>query len=164
MMSADSARTALYSAELAAFDGTDLEEVVGVDRVAAVVGEIVEGSWWPGPSVAVRAARSDARSSSARCNADDLRTTIAIATDQATLATAAHELAHALAGPGARHDATFRAAYLDVVAVMTNRSTVDRRGDLHVRQLGDALAAAGLEVGSRRWPAPPDETTNAIAL
>jgi hypothetical protein len=137
---------------------------VGFDEVAAAIRDVIDGPWWSGPAVTVRAARSDARSSSARCAAGGESTTISIASDQATIATAAHELAHALAGPEAGHDELFRAAYLDVLAVMTNRSFVDRRGDLHVRQLRTALAGAGLEVGPRRWGEPPARTTGPIAL
>ena len=60
-------RATVYAAELAAFDGTDLEEVIGFERVASRLASVIEGSWWPGPVTAVRLARSDARSSSTRC-------------------------------------------------------------------------------------------------
>jgi hypothetical protein len=158
----DSERAAVYAAEAAALDGTDLEDVVGIDRVGAVVGSIVAGEWWPGPVVEVRAARSDARSSSARCGASS--TIVRIAASQATLATGLHELAHALAGVEAGHGARFRAALLDVVAVATNLDSTDRRRRLHVDQLAAAFRAAGLAVGVRSWPAPPAEITGAIAL
>jgi hypothetical protein len=160
----DLERTAVYAAELAAFDGTDLESVRGLDRLTLVVDDLVAGKWWPGPSVSLRAARADARSSSARCGGGIDGVTIRLAANQATLATVAHELAHALAGPAAGHDGLFRAAYLDVVAVMTNLESTDRRGLLHVEQLRVAFAAAGLSVGRRRWPPPPDSTSGAIAL
>lgn len=163
-MAVDRDRTALYAAELAAFDGTDLERVVGLDAVIAAMRDVIESQWWPGPSVAIRGARADARSSSARCSAVGGGTTIAIAAGQATMATAAHELAHALAGAEVGHDASFRAAYLDVIAVLTNRSSVERRGDLHGEQLRDALSAAGLDVGNRRWPAPPEAVSGPIVL
>jgi hypothetical protein len=81
-----------------------------------------------------------------------------------TVATLAHELAHALAGSAAGHDAVFRIAYADVVGVITNLASTDRRRDLHVHQLLEAFTAAGLPVGARRWPAPPAATTGAIAL
>ena len=160
-MSADVGRTAVYAAELAAFDGTDLEAVVGVDAVRRLVSDVMEGEWWPGPAVVVRAMRSDARSSNARCDGDS--TTISIAAPQATVATAIHELAHALAGVAAGHDETFRRAHLDVVAVATNLRRSDTRGDLHVDQLRSAYAAAGLAIGPRSWPEPPP-VGGAIAL
>ena len=156
----DSDRAAVYAAELAAFDGTDLELVVGAERLAAVVDRLTAGEWWPGPVVAVRPARSDARSSSTRCAASGA--TIRLADNQTTVATAAHELAHALAGVGAGHDGRFRAAYLDVIAVVTNLDPTDRRGPLHVDQLAEAFAAHRLLVGPRNWPEAP--TTGAIAL
>jgi hypothetical protein len=159
-------RSAVYAAELAAFDGTDLEEVVDLAPIVDRMRSVTAGGWWPGPPVEVRAARADASSSSARCatSAVDGRVTIRIAGQQTTVATAAHELAHALAGVGAGHGAVFRAAYLDVIAVITNADSTDRRLDLHLDQLATAFAAAGLPVADRRWPGPPPSTTTAIAL
>lgn len=155
-------RAAVYAAELAAFDGTDLEVVVGVERLAAVADRLTAGEWWPGPMVVVRSARSDARSSTTRCAATGA--TIRVAESQATVATAAHELAHALAGAGAGHDGRFRAAYLDVIAVLTNLDPTERRGAIHVDQLRTAFAAGGLDVADRGWPAPPPAIAGPIAL
>ena len=81
-----------------------------------------------------------------------------------TVATAAHELAHVLAGPGRAHDPVFRQAYLDVVRVMTNVDSTDRRHDVHVQQLLGAFGTAGLGVGERSWPAPPAAVGGAFAL
>ncbi|WP_420450588.1 hypothetical protein [Ilumatobacter sp.] len=164
MTAVDADRAQVYAAELAAFDGTDLEEVVGVESVAAAIGEVVASSWWPRPAVSVAAARRDARSSVTRCtgivgDASEIR----IAGPQATLATAAHELAHALAGVAHGHDAVFRRAHLDVIAAITDRDRVDGRGDLHVVQLMHAYAAAELPVATRRWTEPPT-TGGPIAL
>jgi hypothetical protein len=153
----------VYAAEAAAFDGTDLELVRSFDEVSAVIAAVAEGPWWPGTPVRVVAARRDAASSSARERAD-AGTVIRLAAGQTTVATAAHELAHALAGPGAGHSPVFLAAYLDVVAVVTNLDSRDRRHRLHVDQLRDALGAAGLVVGTRAWPAPPEASGTAIAL
>ncbi len=162
-MKADCGRAELYAAELAAFDGTDLESIKPFDDVAAAIGAVAGGAWWPAPDVRVVSARRDARSSSARRIEGNV-TVIRLSAEQSTLATAAHELAHALAGPAAGHSALFLAAYLDVVAVMTNLHPRDRRHHLHVDQLRDAVEAAGLVVGRRQWPAPPESTSTAIAL
>lgn len=159
----DADRAQAYAAELAAFDGTDLEEVVGVDVCVAAIDSVVAGGWWPGGAVTVRPARSDAGSSSTRCGLDGGSPEIRIAAPQATIATAAHELAHALAGVQAGHDAVFRRAHLDVVQAVTNVDRLDGRGLLHVDQLRRAYSAAGLDVGERAWPAPPD-VGGAIAL
>jgi hypothetical protein len=152
----DTDRAAVYAAEIAAFDGTDLEEQLGYQAIERRLREVLEGEWWPGGCVEVRPARSDAQSSSARCTHDGEApsTTIRLAAPQATLATAAHELAHALAGVAAGHGTAFRRAHLDVIAVLTNIDLTDRRGDLHVGQLTDAYMAAGLTIGDRSWPAP----------
>lgn len=158
----DRNRSALYAAELAAFDGTDLEVVVDVDRLAALADQLMAGEWWPGPVVAVRPARSDARSSTTRCAAAGA--TIRLAAGQATIATTAHELAHALAGVGAGHDGRFRAAYLDVIAVITNLDPTDRRGQLHVEQLRRSFAAHGLDVSPRGWREPPSAISGPIEL
>jgi hypothetical protein len=159
----DGDRTAVYAAELAAFEGTDLEQLRPFDQLAELAREMTAGEWWPGPEVRFQRARVDARSSSTRC-ADRDGATVRLAHRQLTVATVAHELAHALAGGAAGHDAVFRIAYADVVAVITNIVTTDRRRDLHVRQLLEAFGDAGLLVGSRRWPAPPSATSGAIAL
>ncbi|HYN33509.1 MAG TPA: hypothetical protein VES40_12855 [Ilumatobacteraceae bacterium] len=159
-------RAAVYAAELAAFDGTDLEDVIDFPSLVQLMRSVTTGEWWPGPDVDVIAARSDAASSSTRCAmlAAGGRMTIRLAATQMTAATAAHELAHALAGLGDGHGPVFRAAYLDVVAVITNVDSTDRRRELHVDQLATAFADVGLRGGDRRWPPPPGSTTAAIAL
>ena len=164
-MDRDAERSAVYAAELAAFDGTDLEVVQLFDAISAMAIEVIGGEWWAGGVVDVRPARSDARSSSTRCGSDQTdANTIRLASPQMTVATVAHELAHALAGVRQGHDATFRRAFLDVVAVITNLDTADRRRSVHVDQLADAFRAAGLQVGARTWPAPPPGATGPIAL
>ena len=161
---ADLGRAQVYAAELAAFDGTDLEAVIDVDRVLSAMRRVTAGEWWPGGDVTVKPARSDARSSSTRCGAEEGSVAaITIAAPQATIATAAHELAHALAGVAHGHDATYRRAHLDVVQAITNVDRVTSRGMVHVAQLWNAYAAAGLDVGDREWPEPP-AAGGAIAL
>ena len=108
----DVGRAEVYAAEAAAFAGTDIETVQPFDVIAAAVAEVTSGEWWPGPEVSVVRARRDARSSSARGVAG-ATTVIRLAAEQMTIATAAHELAHALAGPDAGHSPVFVAAYLD---------------------------------------------------
>ena len=162
-MNRDCGRAELYAAEAAAFDGTDLESELPFDDVAAAIDGVTGGAWWPGGAVRVVAARRDARSSNAR-RIDATTTVIRLAATQLTIATAAHEVAHALAGPLLGHSPVFLAAYLDVVAVITNLDSCDRRGDLHVRQLRGAFDVAALAVGRRQWPAPPGSIGTAIAL
>lgn len=162
----DPDHTALYAAEVAAFDGTDLEELRPFEDIEGALRSIVGGSWWPGGRVSVERARVDAASSATRCSVDGqgVKATIRLSALQMTVATAAHELAHALAGASCGHDDVYRRAYLDVVRVITNLDSTDRRRDVHVTQLADAFAAARLHVGERRWPAPPDSTGGAFAL
>jgi hypothetical protein len=163
----DNERTALYAAELAAFDGTDLEVQIGHDFIARRIQDVVAGEWWPGPSIEVRRARADALASSTRCAlaaADGSTAIIRFAAEQTTTATAAHELAHALAGVAVGHGPVFRRAYLDVLAVITNLDSTDRRRDLHVGQLAAAFVARDLSVGDRQWAAPPLEDVGPIAL
>ncbi len=160
-------RAAVYAAELAAFDGTDLEADMGYAAVARVTEAVLATSWWPVRSARVQPARSDAASSSTRCAAadgdvGDVR--IRFARGQCTVATAAHELAHVLAGPAHGHDPQFRAAYLDVISVITNLTSATRRHNVHVDQLRRAFAAVGLPIAERTWPPPPPELAGAIAL
>lgn len=165
----DANHEALYAAELAAFDGTDLEQVRPFAAIAALLQQVVGGPWWPAGEVEVRRARVDAGSSSTRCSGGEVgaavaRATISLAGPQMTVATAAHELAHVLAGAGCGHDAVYRRAYIDTVRVMTNLDPTDRRMGLHVEQLSAAFRAAGLGVGERSWPAPTEGTGSAFAL
>jgi hypothetical protein len=148
----DAGRTAVYAAELAAFDGTDLESVRSVDAIIAVIDSVAGDAWWSGPEVRAVAMRADAESSCARLVEGFVE--IRLATPQATWATAAHELAHALAGIEAGHGPVYRCAMLDVVEVVTNTAVGERRGRLHVAQLADAYRSAGLRIGDRRWEAP----------
>lgn len=160
-------RSAVYAAELAAFDGTDLETPIAFDVLVNRVESVLQGEWWPGPPITVRAARRDAASSSTRCWGEDgsrSRSEVRFAVGQLTVATAAHELAHALAGVDAGHGPTFRAAYVDVVTVITNVDSRARRRDLHARQLSTAFAAAGLVIGDRHWAPPPVSASGPIAL
>ena len=69
-----------------------------------------------------------------------------IAPGQHTLGTLAHELAHALAGVTHGHDASFRAAHVDVCALLADRAAA--------ASLVAAYAQIGLTVGRRRWPPP----------
>ena len=163
-VTADVDRAQVYAAELAAFDGTDLEEIVGFDAVERAIAAVISGEWWPGGPVVVQAARSDARSSVTRCGVEsDSCAEVRIANPQATIATAAHELAHALAGVSHGHDGHFRRAHLDVVQAITNLDRLDARGDLHAGQLRRAYDAAGLAVSERTWSEPPD-ASGPIAL
>lgn len=163
---ADAGREAVYAAELAAFDGTDLEVLLGFDDIVGICGRVTSGPWWPGPPIELRRARVDSGSSSTRCvpTDDGSRTVIRVAASQTTRATIAHELAHALAGVEAGHGPRFRRALLDVVLVLTNTGSADRRARLHHDQLAESFVAFALPVGERRWPAPPADLAGPIAL
>jgi hypothetical protein len=159
----DGDRSAVAAAEAAAFDGTDLETVRPFAVVAEAIHAVTATAWWPGGPVRVIAARSDARSSSAR-SVVGVPSVIRLAADQLTIATAAHELAHVLAGPAVGHGPVFLAAYLDVLGVITNLDSADRRRYLHVDQLRQAVHAGGLVVGQRAWLDSPDTNGSPIAL
>jgi hypothetical protein len=146
---ADRGREAVYAAEVAAFGGTDIDQVVTLDDVRALAASVVAGDWWAscgGPPVAVVGARSDAASSSARA-ATGTGVLIRLAPTQWTAATVGHELAHALAGVAHGHDDRFRAAHVDVVAVIA--------GGAAAADLDRAYRAHDVPPGDRSWP-PPD--------
>lgn len=145
---ADVGRTAVYAAEDAALGGTDLDEERPLPDLVAIAAALTTGPWWRevgGPRVVVAAARPNARSSAARAGSGRV-VRITLAGGQRTVATLAHELAHALAGVPHGHDATFRAAHVDVVALLAGSAA------------GEALAAAygrlGVPAGRRSWAAP----------
>lgn len=161
--SCDDGRQAVYTAETIALGGTDLDDLCDIDALRAVARRVTADPWWAGPAVRVRQARVDAASSSATGPAGAAgEIVVRLSAPQATLATVAHELAHALAGVERGHDPTFRRAMLDVIAVVTNLDTTDRRRRTHVDALAEAYAALGLDVGDRRWSEPPHP--GAIAL
>lgn len=164
--SGDVGRAAVYACELAAFDGTDLEDRRSFEELERIIRSIAEDPWWTGPVVTVRRARVGTTSSVAAGSVGraEAPVEIRLADGQCTLATAAHELAHALAGVDHGHDGVFRRAYLDVVAMETNLDPLDRRGTTHVDQLAEAFASAGLALAGRRWPPPDAGTVGAIAL
>jgi hypothetical protein len=143
----DVGRTAAYAAEDAAFGGTDLDAERAFDDLVGLADDVTGGPWWArcgGPVVRVEPAAAGAASSSAR--AADGGVLVRLAAGQRTSATLTHELAHALAGIGHGHDARFRAAHVDVAALVGSAAAG--------RALAAAYAAGGVPAGRRRWPSP----------
>ncbi|MCU0259381.1 MAG: hypothetical protein MUE78_00030 [Ilumatobacteraceae bacterium] len=141
----------MYAAERAAFEGTSLETVVDLASLRRSADQLTASPWWPRGPIPVRAARSDAGSSSARVGPAGVE--VRLAAPQQTVATLAHELAHVLAGVEHGHDAVFRRAHVDVVGALV--------GDEPAQWLAEAYEAFGLVVGARSWTQPPPR---AIAL
>lgn len=138
----------MYEAERAAFDGTTLDEPAPLANLVELARAVTSGTWWAaagGPAVLVAAARRGTRASRATSPAAET-VEVRLADGQTDLATLAHELAHALAGVRGGHGARFRAAHVDVVAVIGGAAQ------------GAALVAAydgfGVPAGVRGWPAP----------
>lgn len=153
-MSGDRGRTALYAAELAAFDGTSYESTAPIGELQAIARRIAAAPWWPHGDVAVVVARADAASSSTR-QRDGAAPVVRLARPQMTPATLVHELAHVLAGVAHGHGPRFCRAYLDLVGFLW--------GEEPASWLADALAAMGLEPGDRAWPRPPDHRAGGLA-
>ena len=138
----------MYAAEEAAFGGTDLDRPVPLDDLVAVAAGVVAGEWWAacgGPPVVVVAGRSDAASSSARTGSGR-EVLVRLAPSQRTTTTLAHELGHALAGVRHGHDGSFRAAHVDVVAMVA--------GGALAAILARSYADHDVPVGDRWWPPP----------
>jgi hypothetical protein len=151
----DRGRAEVYAAELAAFEGTELEAVVGFHELVALAERVMSEAWWPKGRVRVRRARADARSSATRHTS---RAVIHLAAPQMTPATLVHELAHVLAGVEAGHGALFRRAHVDVASFAFG---VERGS-----WLSTAYASSRLSLGTRRWaqPRPADGASDRIAL
>ena len=147
-VSRDDDRSEVYAAELSAVGGTTLEQQVPLRELHDAAAAIVASAWWPTGPVAIRSARSDARSSRAQDRGDQVE--IRLAAGQHDMATLIHELAHALAGTAAGHGPIFRAAHLDLMSLMAQPADVE--------WLRLAYAAHGLKVGERRWEQPPPAT------
>jgi hypothetical protein len=139
----DHGRAQVYAAELAAYEGTELETVVEFDALVTLAERVMSDAWWPEERVQLRRARSDARSSTTRHTS---RTAIHLAAPQMTPATLIHELAHVLAGVDAGHGARFRRAHVDLASLAFGSD----RG----QWLEAAYASAGLVLGRRAWAAP----------
>jgi hypothetical protein len=143
----DIGRAATYAAEEDAFGGTDLDAESSLEALVAMATAITAGEWWGAcgaPAVRVEAASAAAHSSSTRSTGPVVL--VRLAGGQHTPGTLTHELAHALAGVAAGHDGVFRAAHVDVVALLAGAGAA--------ADLVRAYASAGLEVGDRRWPSP----------
>jgi hypothetical protein len=153
----DVGREATYAAEEDAFGGTDLDAATSLEALVALAKTITAGEWWRAcgaPTVLVEASSTVANSSSARSAGPAV--VVRLAGGQRTPGTLTHELAHALAGVAAGHDDVFRAAHVDVVALLAG---ADAAGDL-----GHAYAVAGLAIEERRWPAPIRGTGDGFAI
>lgn len=142
----DVGREAVAAAEEAAFGGTDVDDRRDRASLQARLSAVVDGPWWReyGPAVTIGRPRASDRSSSARTCGSGVE--VRLASGQLTLATVVHELAHALAGLSHGHDPLFRAAYVDVTALLA--------GVEAARRLTGAFEAFGLGVGERTWPQP----------
>ena len=148
----DDGREAAYAAEDAALGGTDVDQWRPWATLRAVADDVLTSRWWRStgaPPVAVIRARAGTRSSTARSSAGraDGTVTVRLARPQWTVATLAHELSHALAGVDQGHGPAFRAAAVDIVAVVASYAGV-------AEALRRAYGAMGLAVGDRTWPAP----------
>jgi len=147
---ADVGRVAVTEAEDGAFGGTELDRTCPLEDLVALADDVTSGSWWAAaaaPRVRVAGARAGTASSSARAAAARPgEVVVRVADGQRTVGTVTHELAHALAGVASGHDARFRAAHVDLVAVVAGADAG--------RMLASAYAAAGVPAGRRGWPAP----------
>jgi hypothetical protein len=146
MNGVDRGRAAVSAAEDMAFGGTGIDVALDRGGVERALVAITGGPWWIscGPPVTLATPRRGTRSSSARARRDHVE--ITFAEGQLTLATVAHELAHALAGVDHGHDGVFRAAFVDVIAVLAGPDAADA--------LAGAFRAMGVDPGARTWPAP----------
>jgi hypothetical protein len=134
------------AAEEIAFGGTVADAPLVRRALEQRLEALTAGPWWRccGPVVTVSTPRGGARSSSARDRPGHVD--IRLADEQLTLATVAHELAHALAGVDRGHDAVFRAAFVDVASVLAGAEAAVA--------LADAFVAMGAALAPRRWPTP----------
>lgn len=145
----DRGQVAVAAVEEATFGGTDADVPIAREALHGRIADVVNGPWWRsgGPPVTLSTPRRSTRSSTARTHATvGVDVEIRLAEGQLTTATVAHELAHALAGIAAGHGERFRAAHIDVVALLCGASMSET--------LASSYSAFGLPVGDRGWPAP----------
>ena len=147
MTEPDRGRAAVAAVEEAAFGGTQADDAADREVLHELISDVVTGPWWKqcGPAVAVTTPRRSTHSSTARSRTAE-PVEIRLADGQLTTATVTHELAHALAGVADGHGELFRAAHIDVCALLCGAEAA--------AALVSAYAAFGLAVAVRRWPAP----------
>ena len=142
----DSDRAQVYAAESAAFEGTGYELTVTLDHLVRLAERVATSDWWVVDRIDIRASRSDARSSATRWSGES-GPVIHLAGPQMTMATLAHELAHALAGRSQGHGPVYRRAHVDVVGALL--------GPTPAGWLEESYRLHGLGIGPRSWPDPP---------
>jgi len=147
--SRDGDRQRVYDAEDAAFLDTSYADRLGERGCRWLLERLVATPWWAaagGGTPVLRAARADSTRSTAVTSAGRAELRIGPGMDHVSVLS--HEAAHLLATPGAGHGPVFRAAHLDVAAVVLGRHGAGR--------LAERYARAGLAVAARGWPDPPD--------
>ena len=145
----DRGREAVYAAEEAAFGGTDLDRPVPFDDLTALTAGVVASDWWVAcgaPPVEVVGAPGASSSSARGGTGPGPGVLIRLAPPQWTAGTVAHELGHALAGVAHGHDGCFRAAHVDVVAMIAGAGLA--------AVLAGAYIAHDVPPGDRSWPPP----------
>jgi hypothetical protein len=149
MAERDRDRQRVYDAEDAAFVDTTYAERLGASGCRWLLERMVATPWWAScarPAPVLRAARADSTRSTTVVGAGRAEVRIGPGMDQAHVLS--HEAAHLLAGSDATHGPVFRAAHLDVAAVVLGRHGADRLSERYTR--------FGLRVHGRRWPPPPE--------
>lgn len=149
MAERDGDRQRVYEAEDAAFLETSYAERLGERGCRWLLDRLVATPWWAStgrPAPLLRAARVDSTRSTTVLADGRAELRIGPGMDQAHVLS--HELAHLLATVPAGHGSGFRAAHVDVAAVLLGRHGATRLADRYTR--------AGLASAVRRWPSPPD--------
>lgn len=155
MASRDADRQRVYDAEDAAFLDTTYAERLGERGCRWLLDRLVATPWWAacGRSTPVlRAARADSSRSTTVLGEGRSEVRIGPGMDQAHVLS--HEAGHLLAAPDATHGPRFRAAHLDVAAVVLGRHGADRLFERYTR--------SGLRLEARGWPPPPDCGTGGL--
>lgn len=158
----DRGREAVYAAEESAVAGTDLDEPRPLGELCRVAAAVVSGDWWRaagGPVVTVGAARTGTTSSrtvAAVGARDGVPVVVRLAPGQWSVATVAHELAHALAGVEHGHDGRFRAAHVDLVAMVGGAGPA--------AALTASYADHRVPAGPRAWPPPVRATGTGFVI
>ena len=148
----DASRSAVYAAEELVFGETLYCEPLGASGVLDLARALSENGWWQAngiPFEVVPARRESQQSSASNQRRAGDAAKIRLSLHQEDAATLAHEAAHLLAnahGETAAHGPIFRAAEIDVVAVMCG-STASAR-------LSRAFTDDRLAVADRSWHSP----------
>lgn len=148
-MTRDIDKALVYAAEDMVVDQTIFAEPIGPQGLLGLASRLNNLAWWHCVGVPFSVAPTRRESGHSTCSVNDDGALLRFSLAGENAATFAHEAAHLVAqhhGAAQAHGPLFRAADIDVVAVVCGSVVADRLREVF---LGNAL-----QIAARKWIAP----------